>query len=84
MPLLQPTTLRNPTTATHTYLVGVIDVSNDGFHPVLVVGGGPRRPEVSQDRRGVEQVGVVEVLKYTTMVPGVSFRYHKRGQGVGG
>ena len=44
------------------YLVGVVHVANDAFHPVLVVRGGPRGAKVSQNGGGVEQVGVVEVL----------------------
>lgn len=38
------------------YLVGVVDVPDEGVDPVFVVRRGPLGPEVSQGRRGVEEV----------------------------
>lgn len=46
----------------HAYLVGVVDVPDEGVDPVLVIRRGPHGPEVSQRRRSVEEVRVVEVL----------------------
>lgn len=45
------------------YLVGVVDVANESFDPVLVVGVGPLGTQMGEGGRGVQQIGVVEVLK---------------------
>ena len=44
-------------------LVGAVDVADERFDPILVFSCSPFRSKVGQDRRDVEHVGVVEVLR---------------------
>lgn len=45
-------------------LVGVVDVADERVHPVLVVGVGPLGTQMGEGGRGVQQIGVVEVLDF--------------------
>lgn len=49
------------------HLAGPVDVADEGFHPVLVVGVRPRRTKVGQHRRYVDDIRVVEVLQSTVV-----------------
>lgn len=44
------------------HLAGSVNVTDEGFNPVLVVGGCPRRFQVGKNCGHVDQVGIVEVL----------------------
>lgn len=59
---LMPLTQVKATISASHNLVGIVHIPDECVHPVLVVGGGPRRPKVRQSGCGVEEVRVVEVL----------------------